>query len=144
MAFADPAKNLDQLNLHDGLVVADIGAGSTELIVFQQGAVAYTGVIPVGGDHFTSDLSVGMCTPLADAEKIKKVTPEQDETLPFTREQFDELIEATHFYDSRNPSDWNVGQRYDGISSRNGVRPLLSTDDFRMNAVPTATTNPST
>jgi len=39
------------------------------------------------------------------AEKIKKVTPEQDETLPFTREQFDELIEATHFYDSRNPSD---------------------------------------
>ncbi len=38
-----------------------------------QGAVAYTGVIPVGGDHFTSDLSVGMCTPLAEAEKIKKM-----------------------------------------------------------------------
>ena len=30
-------------------------------------------MIPVGGDHFTSDLSVGMCTPLAEAEKIKKV-----------------------------------------------------------------------
>ena len=41
-----------------GVCLADIGAGSTELIVFQQGAVAYTGVIPVGGDHFTSDLSV--------------------------------------------------------------------------------------
>ena len=39
-----------------GVCLADIGAGSTELIVFQQGAVAYTGVIPVGGDHFTSDL----------------------------------------------------------------------------------------
>src|SRR5213075_2378581 len=52
--------------------LADIGAGSTELIVFQQCAVAYTGVIPVGGDHFTSDLSVGLCTPLADSEKIKK------------------------------------------------------------------------
>ena len=38
-----------------------------------QGAVAYTGVIPIGGDHFTSDLSVGLCTPLAEAEKIKKV-----------------------------------------------------------------------
>jgi integrase/recombinase XerD len=37
------------------------------------------------------------------AKKIKKVTPEQDETLPFTREQFDALIEATHFYDSRDP-----------------------------------------
>ena len=38
------------------------------------------------------------------AKKIKKVTPDQDETLPFTREQFDALIEATHFYDSRDPN----------------------------------------
>jgi cell division protein FtsA len=29
-------------------------------------------VLPVGGDHFTSDLSVGLCTPLVEAEKIKK------------------------------------------------------------------------
>ena len=56
-----------------GVCLADIGAGSTELIVFQQGAVIHTGVIPVGGDHFTSDLSVGLCTPLAEAEKIKKI-----------------------------------------------------------------------
>src|SRR4029077_5324844 len=56
-----------------GVCLADIGAGSTDLIVFQQAAVAYTGVIPVGGDHFTSDLSVGLCTPLAEAEKIKKI-----------------------------------------------------------------------
>jgi cell division protein FtsA len=34
--------------------------------------VAHTAVIPVGGDHFTSDLSVGMCTGLADAETLKK------------------------------------------------------------------------
>jgi site-specific recombinase XerD len=36
------------------------------------------------------------------AKKIKKVAPEQDETLPFTRAQFDALIEATYFYDSRD------------------------------------------
>jgi integrase/recombinase XerD len=36
------------------------------------------------------------------AKKIKKVSPEQDETLPFSREQFDALIEATHFYDNRD------------------------------------------
>jgi len=50
-----------------------LGGDRPELVVFLQGAVAYTGVIPVGGDHFTSDLSMGMCTPLAEAEKIKKV-----------------------------------------------------------------------
>jgi cell division protein FtsA len=35
--------------------------------------VAHTGVIPIGGDHFTSDLSVGLCTPVAEAEKIKRL-----------------------------------------------------------------------
>ena len=71
LAAADSVLRTDEREL--GVCLADIGAGSTELIVFQQGAVAYTGVIPVGGDHFTSDLSVGLCTPLAEAEKIKKI-----------------------------------------------------------------------
>ena len=70
LAAADAVLRSDEREL--GVCLADIGAGSTELIIFQQGAVAYTGVIPVGGDHFTSDLSVGLCTPLGDAEKIKK------------------------------------------------------------------------
>ena len=55
-----------------GICLADLGAGSCDLIVFQQGAVAHTAVIPIGGDHFTSDLSVGMCTGLAAAETLKK------------------------------------------------------------------------
>src|SRR6202045_790269 len=71
LACADAVLRSDERDL--GVCLADIGAGSTELIVFQQGAVAFTAVIPVGGDHFTSDLSLGMCTPLAEAEKIKKV-----------------------------------------------------------------------
>src|SRR6202795_663404 len=71
LACADSVLRSDEREL--GICLADIGAGSTELIVFQQGAVIHTGVIPVGGDHFTSDLSVGLCTPLAEAEKIKKI-----------------------------------------------------------------------
>jgi cell division protein FtsA len=55
-----------------GICLADLGAGSCDLIVFQQGAVVHTAVIPVGGDHFTGDLSVGMCTPWAEAESLKK------------------------------------------------------------------------
>src|SRR5438477_1204604 len=70
LACADSVLRADEREL--GVCLADLGAGSCDLIVFQQGAVAHTAVIPVGGDHFTSDLSVGMCTPLAEAEKIKK------------------------------------------------------------------------
>jgi cell division protein FtsA len=71
LACADAVLRSDERDL--GVCLADIGAGSTELAVFHQGAVAYTGVIPIGGDHFTSDLSVGLCTPVNEAEKLKKL-----------------------------------------------------------------------
>jgi cell division protein FtsA len=71
LACADSILRADERDL--GVCLADIGAGSTELAIFHQGAVAYTGVIPVGGDHFTSDLSVGLCTPVNEAEKLKKL-----------------------------------------------------------------------
>jgi cell division protein FtsA len=70
LACADAVLRADEREL--GICLIDLGAGSCDLIVFQQGAVAHTAVIPVGGDHFTSDLSVGVCTALADAESLKK------------------------------------------------------------------------
>lgn len=71
LACADSVLRADEREL--GVCLADLGAGSCDLIVFQQGAVAHTAVIPIGGDHFTSDLSVGMCTGLADAETLKRI-----------------------------------------------------------------------
>src|ERR1700746_4075702 len=71
LACADSVLRSDERDL--GVCLADIGAGSTEIAIFYQGAVAYTGVIPIGGDHFTSDLSVGLCTPVNEAEKLKKL-----------------------------------------------------------------------
>lgn len=55
-----------------GVCLVDVGAGSSELIVFHEGVVVHTGVIPIGGDHFTNDLAVGLRTPLAEAEKLKR------------------------------------------------------------------------
>jgi cell division protein FtsA len=71
LACADSVLRSDEREL--GVCLADLGAGSTSLIVIQEGAVIHTAVVPIGGDHFTSDLSVGLCTPLAEAEKIKKM-----------------------------------------------------------------------
>jgi cell division protein FtsA len=70
LACADSVLRSDERDL--GICLVDMGAGSCDLIVFQQGAVAHTAVIPVGGDHFTGDLSVGVCTPFSDAEALKK------------------------------------------------------------------------
>jgi len=70
LACADSVLRADEREL--GVCLVDMGAGSTSLLVMQEGAVAHSAVVPIGGDHFTSDLSVGLCTPLAEAEKIKK------------------------------------------------------------------------
>ena len=71
LACADATLDADEREL--GVCLVDIGAGSTEVVVFYEGAIAHTGVIPIGGDHFTNDVAVGMRTPLAEADKIKRL-----------------------------------------------------------------------
>src|SRR5260221_3312841 len=68
---ADSTLRADEKEL--GVCLADIGAGSTDMIVYADGMVAHTGVVPVGGDHFTNDVAVGLRTPMASAEKLKKI-----------------------------------------------------------------------
>jgi cell division protein FtsA len=71
LACADAILQLDERELGAGLL--DIGAGSTEIIVFYEGAVAHSAAVPIGGDHFTNDIAVGLRTPIQEAEKIKKL-----------------------------------------------------------------------
>jgi cell division protein FtsA len=71
LACADSVLQTDEREL--GICLADIGAGSTDLIVFYEGVVIHTGAVPVGGDHFTNDVAVGFRTPIPDAENIKKM-----------------------------------------------------------------------
>lgn len=55
-----------------GVALVDIGGGTTDIAVFCDGAIKYTTVLTLGGDHFTSDIALGMRTPLGEAEKIKQ------------------------------------------------------------------------
>ena len=71
LACADAVLQSDEREL--GVCLVDIGAGSSDLIVYYEGVVIHTGAIPVGGDHFTNDVGVGLQTPLQDAESLKKM-----------------------------------------------------------------------
>jgi cell division protein FtsA len=55
-----------------GVVVIDIGGGTTDLALVRDGAVWHTAILPLGGDHITNDVAVGLRTPMADAEDLKK------------------------------------------------------------------------
>lgn len=55
----------------EGVVLIDIGAGTTDLAVFHEGSIWHTAVIPVGGNHVTSDLAYGLRLPWGEAERAK-------------------------------------------------------------------------
>ena len=55
-----------------GVAVVDVGGGTTDLAVFEHGAIWHVATLPVGGDHFTNDIAVGLRTPSPDAEALKR------------------------------------------------------------------------
>src|SRR5580658_3939336 len=54
-----------------GTALVDIGAGTTNMIVFEDGEVQHIAVIPMGGQHITNDLAIGLKTDLDVAEAVK-------------------------------------------------------------------------
>jgi cell division protein FtsA len=70
MAASEAVLSADEKEL--GAAVVDIGGGTTDLAVFAEGALRHTSVISVGGDQLTNDIAVGLRTPMAEAEKIKR------------------------------------------------------------------------
>jgi cell division protein FtsA len=54
-----------------GALVIDMGGGTTDYILYNDGAVKQSGVLAVGGDHITNDISMGLRIPMTRAEKLK-------------------------------------------------------------------------
>lgn len=54
-----------------GVVLVDIGGGTTDIAVWKEGSLIHSQIIPVGGNHFTNDLAVALKIPHAEAERIK-------------------------------------------------------------------------
>jgi len=55
----------------NGVLVIDIGCGTTDFVVYKDSYIVYTGVIAVGGDHFTNDISLGVRVSCDEAEYLK-------------------------------------------------------------------------
>jgi cell division protein FtsA len=70
LAAAEAVLHEDEKEL--GVVLVDIGGGTTDIAIFSEGAIVHTGVLPLGGNHITNDVAVGLRTPLDSAERIKQ------------------------------------------------------------------------
>lgn len=54
-----------------GVIVIDLGGGTTDYLVYGGRAIACAGALAVGGDHVTNDLATGLCIPVLQAERLK-------------------------------------------------------------------------
>lgn len=69
LATAEAVLTPDEREL--GVLLIDIGAGTTEYALFADGEIRYSAVAPIGAGHFTNDLAMVLRTPFAEAERIK-------------------------------------------------------------------------
>jgi cell division protein FtsA len=74
-----------------GVILMDIGGGTTDIAVFNEGSIRHTAVLALGGDHVTHDIAVGLRTPIAEAERLKikyghaiasRVSPDEQIEVP--------------------------------------------------------------
>lgn len=92
LASAAGVLSHDELAL--GVGVLDIGGGTSDFAVYQDGSIRYTKVLPIAGNHFTKDLAVGLHATLHDAERIKQQFGNVIEAFDETEEELE--IESVH------------------------------------------------
>lgn len=70
LASSEATLTADEKEL--GVILIDIGGGTSDIAVFVDGSIRHTAVLPLGGDHLTHDIAIGLRTPPQCAEEIKR------------------------------------------------------------------------
>lgn len=72
LASAEAVLSEDEKEI--GVAVVDIGGGTTDILLYVDGGMAHASVIPVGGNNVTSDIAAGLRTPVAEADRLKRLS----------------------------------------------------------------------
>ncbi len=108
LASAESVLTEDEKEL--GSVLIDIGGGTTDITIFIKGTVRHCASIPIGGDHITSDIAIGIRTPISEAEEIKK----KNGNASSLKIPDDAVIETT-----------NIGNKKKQVISQNTVARII-------------------
>jgi cell division protein FtsA len=87
---------LDRTQKETGTAVVDIGAGTTNIAILEEGEIEHVAVLPVGSQHITNDLAIGLKTDLEIAERIKckfaRLDAEEVESIEVNGQTFDKSL----------------------------------------------------
>lgn len=109
-----------------GVIVVDIGGGTTNLLIYVEGAPFYASVLPIGAKNVTSDLAIGLRLSLEAAEKIKIYlsTKEKKPTLPSDKSNLPENKEASES-DEISLSDLGIAEETKTISRKTLIEGII-------------------
>lgn len=85
--YASSLAVLSETEKELGVVLVDIGAGTTDISIWVDGAVAHSSVLPIGARHITNDLAIGLRISLESAEKIKLFLSSPHKRKPLSEEE---------------------------------------------------------
>lgn len=117
-ALAAAEMTLTETEKELGVVLVDIGAGTTSIAAYVEGALELSAVLPIGARHITQDIALGCRIPMDDAEKLKLYLTEEgfERVLPVSGETKVELAKRRKKEDSIDPDQ--VGIQYQGALSK--------------------------
>src|SRR5664280_36357 len=94
--YASSLAVLSETEKELGVVLVDIGAGTTDISIYVDGSVAYSSVLPIGARHITNDLAIGLRISLESAEKIKLfLSRPPKKIVKFEEDEIEQRVEKT-------------------------------------------------
>ena len=108
-SFASAIATLNEDEEQQGVALVDIGATTSDLIIFKENSVRYTNFIGIGSYHITNDLAMALHTPIKDAELIK---------LNIDKYSDEEIIEIPLIGDENNTKAANISLIKEVMSAR--------------------------
>lgn len=109
-----------------GVVLLDIGAGSTSICAFVEGSLAYSGVLPIGARHVTADIALGLRMSLQSAEQVKLALQSmQTEIKVIPGETRDQARERKKREDEINPHKIGITEDVGPLSKKTLVEGII-------------------
>lgn len=93
--YASSLSVLSETEKELGVVLIDIGAGTTDIAIYIDGSISYSSVLPIGARHITNDLAIGLRISLDSAEKIKLFLSEPVKKSARVEEDYEEITRET-------------------------------------------------
>ena len=94
---------ITQSEKEEGVVVLDVGGGTTDIAIFSEGSIVHTAVLPIGGYQFTNDIAIAFDCEYDEAERIKLAYGSAAPNMKTLSEEFEAQSRSVLDFSESNP-----------------------------------------